>query len=82
MICSMGVLAGSRAWLWMTRILLAILALIAAVSAGGRWGASESFVILDDLWSISLVTLRATLAISATAAVVLAIFIGRPVRAA
>jgi WD40 repeat protein len=76
MMCGMDVLAGSRGMLWLTRAYHAVLAVIAAWMAAGP-DSNAPLLMLDDLWTPSYGTFRATVACAAAAAVVLLIFLGR-----
>jgi hypothetical protein len=76
-VCAMGVLAGSRAWLWITRAVLPILALIAAGAVAADSGDYETVILLDNLWVAAPATLRALLGAWAVSLVTLAIFLGR-----
>jgi len=77
-IAAMGVRAGSRAWLGITRALLAVLALFATIAMAGEGSDGETFIMLDEAWLATSTTWRALLAGCAAIALALAIFLARP----
>ena len=79
--CGLGVLAASRVWLWVTRVMLVLFAGIAAYHAIWAYGHGESYALLDVLWTPSEWMVRSACAACAVSAAVVAVCIGRAGRA-
>ena len=82
--CGLGIAAGSRVWIWATRALLAVFAVVATIHAVSYYGDGGDYLLLDVLWSPPAWLIHAAWAAGAVAATAGALYLGRrePVRAA
>ena len=76
-ICATGVLAGSRGWLWITRALLLLFALIALAATTPNSSEYENLIMLDHLWVMPPAMMRTMFGVCAAALLTLAILLGR-----
>jgi hypothetical protein len=76
-VCGIGIAAGSSAWTWLTRALLAVFAVIATVHAVDYYGYEPAYLLLDVPWSPPVWLLHAACAACAIAATAGALYLGQ-----